>query len=83
MIKAISTLRSKSEAFVITNAVQVEQAEGLGDIASSVEDVRSVNVIDLLLELLTPEQGRVVKQLTGREVEPLDTEAEAEEEVAA
>ncbi|VTU31823.1 Calcineurin-like phosphoesterase [Variovorax sp. PBS-H4] len=83
MIKAISTLRSKSEAFVITNAVQVEQAEGLGDIAASVEDVRSVNVIDLLLEVLDPEQQRVVKQLVGRDVEPQAAEAEEEEEVAA
>lgn len=76
MIKAISTLRSKSEAFVITNAVQVEQAEGLAEIAASVEDVRSVNVIDLLLEILDPEQGRVVRQLTGREVETQPIESE-------
>jgi predicted phosphodiesterase len=83
MIKAISTLRSKSEAFVITNAVQVEQAEGLGEIAASVEDVRSVNVIDLLLELVTPEQARVIKQLTGREVELEIAQEEEHEEATA
>lgn len=82
MVKAVSTLRSKSEAFVVTNAVQVETAAGLEDIAASVEDVRSVNVIDLLLDLLTPEQARAVKRLTGREVDPSAVDVE-EEEVAA
>lgn len=80
MIKAISTLRSKSEAFVITNAVAVEQAEGLEELAQSVDDVRSVNVIDLLLDMLTPDQQIAVKRLTGREVELTE---QTEEEVAA
>jgi hypothetical protein len=82
VVKVISTLRQKSEAFVVTNAVQVEAAAGLEDIASSVEDVRSVNVIDLLLETLNPDQQRAVKQLLGREVEP-ESEPETEEEATA
>jgi len=64
-VKAISALRSKSEAFVITNAVQVGASEDLSEIADSVEDVRSVNVIELLLEMLSPEQGAKVRQLLG------------------
>jgi hypothetical protein len=62
-IKAISTFRQRSQSFVVTNAVQVEQAEGLEDIASSIEDIRSVNVIELLLDLLEPAQRETVQKL--------------------
>ena len=65
VVKAISALRQRSEAFVVTNAVQVAQASGLEELAASVEDVRSVNVLDMLIEALTSEQGVVVRRLTG------------------
>lgn len=69
VVKAISALRSKSEAFVITNAVQVGTAADLSEIADSVEDVRSVNVLDLLLEMLTPDQGAKVRELLAEEAQ--------------
>ena len=78
MVKAVSTLRQKSAAYVVTNAVQVAVPAGLEDIATSVEDVRSVNVIDLLLETLNPDQQRAVKELLGRDVEPKEQQEEEE-----
>jgi hypothetical protein len=62
-IKAIAAFRAKSKSFVITNAVKVEKAEGLDSVAESIEDIRSTNVIELLLEYLTPEQQQVVRDL--------------------
>ena len=78
VVKAVSTLRQKSAAFVVTNAVQVAVSAGLEDIATSVEDVRSVNVIELLLETLNPDQQRAVKELLGRDVEPEEQQEELE-----
>lgn len=63
VIKAISNFRQKSKSFVVTNAVTVEKVEGLDDVAASIEDIRSVNVIEMLMELLDPEQRVVVKKL--------------------
>ena len=63
VIKAISAFRQRSVAFVITNAVKVEQIEGLSDISASIEDIRSVNVIDMLMEHLDPAQRTAVNKL--------------------
>lgn len=63
VIKAIATFRQRSKSFVVTNAVRVEQAEGLEDIGDSIEDVRSLNVIDLLLEQLDEKEAAVVRAL--------------------
>lgn len=63
VIKAISSFRQRSQAYVITNAVKVEQAEGLEDLADSIEDVRSVNVIEMLLDHLDPQQKAAVQAL--------------------
>lgn len=63
VIKAISAFRQKSAAYVVTNGVKIEQIEGLEEIASSIEDVRSVDVISMLLEHLTPDQADVVRSL--------------------
>lgn len=62
-VKAISAFRAKSKSFVVTNSVKVEQAEGLESVAESIEDIRSINVIELLMEYLTPEQQQAVKDL--------------------
>jgi metallophosphoesterase superfamily enzyme len=63
VIKAISIFRQSSKAFVITNAVKVEQIDSIEDLAESVEDIRSVNIIDLLMEQLDEAQQLVVKRL--------------------
>ncbi len=63
VIKTISTFRQKSAAYVVTNGVKIEQIEGLREIASSIEDVRGVDVVSMLLEHLTPDQADVVRSL--------------------
>lgn len=63
VIKAISNFRQKSEAYVVTNAVKVAQLVDTDEIEVSAEDVRSVNVVDMLLATLTEEQAAVVRQL--------------------
>lgn len=63
VIKAIASFRQRSDAFVITNAVKVSQLADTGELEVSAEDVRSVNVIDMLLQSLTEEQAATVRQL--------------------
>lgn len=62
-IRAIAAFRSKAQSYVVTNAVRTEQVEGLRDLADSIEDIKSINVIDMLLEYLTPEQRDVITSL--------------------
>jgi DNA repair exonuclease SbcCD nuclease subunit len=63
VIKAISKYRQASDHFVVTNAVKVEGVQDMDTLAESVEDIRSVNVIDLLLAELSAEQQVVVRKL--------------------
>jgi hypothetical protein len=63
VVKAIAEMRKTSTAFVITNAVKVEQIDGTEEIAVSEEDLRSIDVIEMLLQSLTEEQAAVVRQL--------------------
>lgn len=63
VIKTISAFRQRSQSFVVTNAVKVEQAEALDDLSESIEDIRSRNVVDMLLEILEPAQREVVRSL--------------------
>ncbi len=69
VIRAISAFRQRSAAFVITNAVKVEQVEGLADISTSIEDIRSVNVLDMLKEHLDPAQRAAVDKLYETQAE--------------
>ena len=66
-VKAVAKFRQRSRSFVVTNAVRVEAVEGMGDLADTAEDIRSVNVIEMLLEMLNPEEQKVVKQLIGEQ----------------
>lgn len=63
VIKAISNFRSRSKSFVVANAVKVATTEGLEDIADSIEDIRAVDVMELLLDSLDPDQQAAVKKL--------------------
>lgn len=65
VVRAISTLRQRSEAFVITNAVQITAQEGLEDVVAGVEDLRSVNIVELLMEMLDEPQKAAIKKLQG------------------
>jgi Calcineurin-like phosphoesterase len=67
VIKALSTLRQSSEAFVITNAVKVESHDNLNEIEASIEEIRSVNVIDLLMGMLDEDQAAVIRNLLKEE----------------
>lgn len=67
VIKAISKFRQSTDHFVVTNAVKVESIDSPDDLAESVEDIRSVSVLDLLLEQLTEPERAVVRQLLSGE----------------
>ena len=61
-LKRISRLRQKSRALVIANAVRaVTRDSGVEEIADSIDDVRKVDVVQLVLDTLTPEQAEVVR----------------------
>ena len=62
MVKALAALRARSEAFVITNAVRVATTD-TGDVEESLESLKSVNVMDWLLETLDPAEQAVVRQM--------------------
>lgn len=64
VVKAISAFRQRSQSFVVTNAVQLEQLEGLDEVSTSVEELRSLSVLDMLLEMLDPEQRIAIEKLT-------------------
>jgi len=65
VVKVISAFRQRSKSFVVANAVKVEQADSLEDIAASIEDIRNVSVLELLLEQLDPAQQDAVRKLLG------------------
>jgi hypothetical protein len=65
VIKAISAFRQRSKSFVVTNAVKVDQADSLDDVAASIEDIRNVSVLELLLEQLDDAQQAAVRKLLG------------------
>lgn len=67
VIKAISGLRQKSDAFVITNAVKVDGLQAMDAIADSIEDIKAVSVIDLLMDMLDEQQQVVIRQLLKEE----------------
>lgn len=61
-LAAIAKLRQNHGAFVITNAVQIEGMGTEMEVAS-LESVKSFNVLEALLEILSPEESKVVKEL--------------------
>jgi hypothetical protein len=63
VISAISKLRQKSDAFIVSNAVQVEGVQDMEDLPASIEVTKQFDVLKYLLEQLTPEQGAVVTRL--------------------
>ena len=63
VIKEISKLRQRSDAYVITNAVKVGVVGGDDEIEASIEEIKAVSVIDILLEMLDEPQQAVVREL--------------------
>lgn len=62
VISIIAKFRQKSTSFVITNAVEIEGIS-TEEMAVSLEQIQSFNVLGELLNFLSPEQRTVVQQL--------------------
>lgn len=62
VIRVVSKFRQLSKDYVVTNAVKVESVEGV-ELEDSVEDIRAVNVMDLLMEALDADQQAAVRKL--------------------
>lgn len=65
VVRAISAFRSKSKSFVVANAVKVEALEGMDELAESIEDIRSLDVIEMLLAELDEPQVAVIRKLVA------------------
>lgn len=64
VVDAVARFRSKSQAYVVTNAVKVEGVAAFDELAEmSLEQITAFNVLDALLEELSEEEGKVVKEL--------------------
>lgn len=64
VVDAVARFRAKSQAFVVTNAVKVEGVAAFDELAEmSLEQITAFNVLDALLEELSEEEGKVVKEL--------------------
>lgn len=63
VVKVISTLRQTHKAFVITNAVKVEGVDGEDAPQVSIEDIKAVSVIELLMGMLDEPQQAAVQSL--------------------
>ena len=63
VIKEISKLRQRSDAYVITNAVKVGVVDGDDEIEASIEEIKAVSVIEILLSMLDEPQQAVVREL--------------------
>lgn len=64
VVDAVARFRAKSEAYVVTNAVKVEGVSAFDELAEmSLEQITAFNVLDALLEELSEEEGKVVKEL--------------------
>lgn len=61
-LRKISRLRQASSAFVISNAVRVRNTgHEIEDVLAGVDDVRGIDVIQMLMDTLTPEQQEAVR----------------------
>lgn len=64
VVDAVARFRAKTEAYVVTNAVKVEGVAAFDELAEmSLEQITAFNVLDALLEELSEEEGKVVKEL--------------------
>ncbi len=63
VVTAISKYRSKSDAFVITNAVKVEGVQELKDLPETLESAKAFDVLSAILEVLDDREREVVKTL--------------------
>ena len=64
VVTAIAKFRAKSPAFVVSNAVNIESGDGLGDFANSLEAVTAFDVWRALGEVLPSSDMAILKDLT-------------------
>lgn len=63
-VSAISKLRQRSSAFVITNAVKVEGVAAAEEMAAdSIENIKAFDVVGAIMEQLTEKEQEVVRSL--------------------
>jgi hypothetical protein len=75
VIKAIAAFRQRSKAFVVTNAVKIEGIADVEDLGVSLEDMKSVDVIALLLDQLDPAQADKVREVLNKSKQSKEVEA--------
>lgn len=64
VVNAIARFRSNSKAFVVSNAVKIDGLPNMEELSYlNAQDIKSFNVLQALLECLTPEEGDVVKEV--------------------
>jgi hypothetical protein len=64
VINAISKYRQRSAAYVVSNAVEIEGIAGVDELATaSLESVRAFDVLGALLEVLDPEEAKVIREV--------------------
>lgn len=63
VVAAIARFRAATDAFVVTNAVQIAGLSDGDQLSSSLEQITSFSVLEALLEILTPAEGATVKKL--------------------
>jgi hypothetical protein len=66
VIAAIAKYRQQSKAYVVTNAVKIEGVAEMEDLAVSMEEVKTFDVLSYLYENLDPAQAEVVKDLMSK-----------------
>lgn len=64
VVDTVAKFRQMSPAYVVSNAVKVDGVAGFDALAeTSFEEITSFSVLDALLEELTEEEGKIVKEL--------------------
>lgn len=64
-LTAIAKFRARSEAFVITNAIEVEGTSIMEGVVQSIERAKSFDVIEAVLSMLDDKERAVVRRLFG------------------
>lgn len=63
VVSTISHFRKTSPALVVTNSVKVQTEDGFFEFDQAAEEVKSFQVLDTLLSMLTEEEAAVVKDV--------------------
>jgi len=67
VITTIAKLRSKSQAFVITNAVSIAGVAGMDDLVeNNLTEIKSFNVLEALLDLMEPIERRTIQEVMAK-----------------